>query len=136
MGVARLGSLIDVLVQEDLLDEEGRRNGAAYPPYLPIAIIERASMPDQRIVTGTLKSIRAAMDSIGEQRPPGMIVIGWTVLALWSEGEITVLDEDESLNSETEDMQRVDKWLNGRSWRVQEGLSKAWTELADALVQQ
>lgn len=136
MGVARLGGLVDALRQEDLADGKGRRDGAAYPPYLPIAIIERASMPDQRIIAGTLKSIQAAMDSIGEQRPPGMIVIGWTVLALWGEGEITVLDEEESLDSETRDMQRVGRWLDGRSWRVQEGLSKEWAELADALMQQ
>lgn len=136
MGVARLGGIIDALVQKEVADGKGRRDGAAYPPYLPIAIIESASMPDQRIITGTLKSIQAAMDSIGEQRPPGMIVIGWTVLALWREGEITVLEDDESLNSETRDMKRVEKWLNGRSWRVQEGLSKEWAELADALMQQ
>ena len=91
-------------------------------------------MPDQRIVTGTLKSIQAAMDSIGEQRPPGMIVIGWTVLALWGEGEVTVMDEDEPLKYESRDMQRVERWLNGRNWHVQEGLSKEWSELADALV--
>lgn len=134
MGVARLSGIIDVLTREDLADGKARRDGAPYPPYLPIAIIERASMPDQRIVTGTLKSIQAAMDSIGEQRPPGMIVIGWTVLALWGEGEVTVMDEDESLNYESRDMQRVERWLKGRNSPVQEGLSKEWSELADALV--
>lgn len=134
MGVARLSGIIDVLTQEDLADGKARRDGAPYPPHLPIAIIERASMPDQRIVTGTLKSIQAAMDSIGEQRPPGMIVIGWTVLALWGEGEVTVMDEDEPLNYESRDMQRVERWLSGRNWHVQEGLSKEWSELADALV--
>jgi uroporphyrin-III C-methyltransferase len=135
MGVARLNCLIDTLVQKDLPDGKGRRDGAAYPAHLPIVIIERASMPDQRIIAGTLKGIQAAMESIGEQRPPGMIVIGWTVLALWSEGETTVLDEDESLDPETRDTQRIEKWLNGRSWRVQEGLSKEWAEFADALMQ-
>jgi len=73
------------------------------------------------------------MDSIGEQRPPGMIVIGWAVLALWRKGEITVLDDDESLNSEIMDAQRVEKWLNGRSWRVQEGLSKEWAPIPPIL---
>ena len=115
MGVARLGGIIDTLVQKDVEDGKGRRDGAAYPPHVPIATIERASMPDQRIITGTLESIQAAMDSMGEQRPPGMIVIGWAVLALWRKGEITVLDDDESLNSEIMDVQRVEKWLNGRS---------------------
>lgn len=134
MGVARLSGLLEALTQKDVADGKGQRDGAAYPPYLPIGIIERASMPDQRIVTGTLKSIQAAMDSIGEQRPPGMIVIGWTVLALWGEGEVTVLDEDESLNHESKDMQRVERWLNGRNWRVEEGLRKEWAELVDALV--
>jgi len=136
MGLARLGGIIDALTQKDVAEEKGRRDGAAYPPHLPIAIIESASMPRQRIIAGTLKSIQAAMDSIGEQRPPGMIVIGWAVLALWGEGEITVLGDDESLNSETRDLQRVEKWLNGRSWRVQDGLSKEWAELADVLMQQ
>jgi len=48
MGVARLGGIIDALVQKDVEDGKGRRDGAAYPPHLPIAIIESASMPDQR----------------------------------------------------------------------------------------
>jgi uroporphyrin-III C-methyltransferase len=136
MGVARLGDIINTLIQKAMADGKGRRDGAAYPPYSPIAIIESASMPGQRIIAGTLKSIQAAMDSIGEQRPPGMIVIGWTVLALWGEGEVTVLDDDEFLSSETRDMQRVETWLDGRSWRVQEGLSKEWADLADTLMQQ
>jgi len=54
-----------------------------YPPYLPIAIIERASMPDQHVTSGTLSTIVQALEAGGPQRPPGMIVVGWSVLGLF-----------------------------------------------------
>ncbi|KAG6873078.1 hypothetical protein C0992_009127, partial [Termitomyces sp. T32_za158] len=92
MGVARLPAVIQALT-EDQEQGGGRRDGKAYPPHTPIAIIERASMPDQRVISSTLRDIVRAMDSIGEQRPPGMIIIGWGVLALWGEGDVGVLDE-------------------------------------------
>ncbi|KAE9405761.1 tetrapyrrole methylase [Gymnopus androsaceus JB14] len=57
-------------------------------------IIERASMPDQRVIESTLADIERAMESVevGAQRPPAMMVIGWSVLALWGEGNVDVLD--------------------------------------------
>lgn len=39
-------------------------------------------MPDQRVVYSTLRDVVQALESAGDQRPPGMIVIGWAVLAL------------------------------------------------------
>jgi uroporphyrin-III C-methyltransferase len=110
MGVARLGALLVRL----------RADG--YPPHLPVAIIERASMPDQRAVASTLAHVAAAMESAGEQRPPGMIVVGWAVLALWAQGDMTVLDTP----GEAEDEARVRRWLGDKSWRVMEGFDEAW----------
>ncbi|KAF9071628.1 tetrapyrrole methylase [Rhodocollybia butyracea] len=82
MGVARLGSVVKALL-----------GPGGYPPHLPIAIIERASMPDQRVVESTLEDVERGMDSaeVGAQRPPGMMVIGWSVPALWGEGNVDVL---------------------------------------------
>ena len=126
MGVARLSQIITALVDQS--DSQNRRDGVAFPPYTPIAIVERASMPDQRVITSTLKDIVKALDSNGEQRPPGTMVIGWSVLALSGNGDVTVLDDyDEKLDEE-----RVSRWLGGDDavgWKVQEGLDKRWESL-------
>ena len=126
MGVARLSHIITALV--DTSNSQNRRDGVAFPPYVPIAIIERASMPDQRVITSTLKDIVKAFDSNGEQRPPGMMVIGWSVLALSGNGDISVLDDD----NEGLDEERVLRWLGGNDtvgWKVQEGLDERWGSL-------
>lgn len=127
MGVARLESLIAALVGTDE-SVRGLRDGPAYPKELPIAIIERASMPDQRVVESTLGDIVQALESVGEQRPPGMMVIGWAALALHGQGDIAVLDE----GAEADDTGRVAQWLSGGGttrWRIREGLEEGWQEL-------
>lgn len=97
MGVARLRSVVKTLI--------GSGKDADYPPYVPIAIIERASMPDQRVVESTLEDIEHAMESaeVGAQRPPGMMVIGWSVSALWGDGNVDVLSEGDDGEGETSD---------------------------------
>ena len=126
MGVARLSQIITALV--DPSNSQNRRDGVAFPPYTPIAIIERASMPDQRVIMSTLKDIVKALDSNGEQRPPGTMVIGWSVLALSGNGDVTVLDDyDKGLDEE-----RISRWLGGNDavgWKVQEGLDSRWESL-------
>lgn len=124
MGVARLSQVIAALLAEAGAGT-GRRDGAAYPPHTPIAIIERASMPDQRVISSTLKDVVRALESVGEQRPPGMMVIGWAVLALWGKGNVDVLDECGGRTDEA----RVERWLadhGGMGWRVREGLDDGW----------
>lgn len=123
MGVARITKVLEALMEEEN-EESSRRDGPVYPHNTPIAIIERGSMPDQRIVSSTLKNIAAALDSAGEQRPPGMIVIGWAVLALWGKGDVGVLDE-----GPTKDEERVKKWLGDANWRIREGLDEGWEGL-------
>ncbi|PWN52984.1 hypothetical protein IE53DRAFT_384545 [Violaceomyces palustris] len=98
MGVARLKSVVEILTGEN---EGGERDGAAFPPNTPIAIIERASSKDQRMVASTLDGIVQALERSGEQRPPGMMMIGWSVLSLEGEGDLTCLDEDVKRNVET-----------------------------------
>ncbi|KAI0053399.1 uroporphyrin-III C-m [Auriscalpium vulgare] len=121
MGVARLTQVLDTL----LSPECARRAGTSYPAHTPIAIIERASMPDQRVIASTLVHIGAALESAGPQRPPGMIIIGWAVPALWGDGELTVLDE----GAESRDGERVRRWLDGKRWRVTEGFISEWAAL-------
>jgi hypothetical protein len=89
-GNCEAGSCVDTLQNPDLPPE--KRDGPAHPWYTPIAIIERATMPDQRTVFSTLRDVGAALESVGEQRPPGMIVVGWSVLCLWKQGDVSVLD--------------------------------------------
>ena len=117
MGVARLQSMVEMLL-------EGDAKNVPYPSYVPVAIIERASMLDQRVITARLSDIVEALDSSGEQRPPGLLVIGWSVLSLFGEGDMTVLDEKD--DNKALDTIRVDKWLEGRRWRVVEGLDPLW----------
>jgi uroporphyrin-III C-methyltransferase len=125
MGVARLPQVLESLTGDD--PERLKRDGTRYPSYTPIALVERASMPDQRVVEGTLQSIETAMASAGEQRPPGMLIIGWSCLALWGEGDTSILDDAEE--GETKDRGRVAKWLRGERWRIREGLDADWEEL-------
>ena len=123
MGVARLPQVLETLLSSNI--SPSRRGGSAYPSHTPIALIERASMPDQRVVCATLDSISAAMESVGEQRPPGMIVIGWSILSLWGDGDMKILDD----GAEDLDEARVRGWLGDTRWRVVEGLDAGWNSV-------
>ena len=120
MGVARLPQVLETLQAESAPS----RDGPAYPPSTPIALIERASMPDQRVICSTLSGIAAGLESVGEQRPPGMLVVGWSVLSLWGKGDMTSLDD----GAEASDGERVKTWLGNKLWRVTEGVEAAWEE--------
>lgn len=74
MGVGNLGSIARRLI------EAGR------PPHEPVRVIERATLPDQRAVSGTLSSIDAVAREAG-LRAPAVIVVGPVVGAL--DGEDT-----------------------------------------------
>ncbi|KAG8950477.1 hypothetical protein FRC04_007492 [Tulasnella sp. 424] len=108
MGVARLSQLVTALTEPEddnivsgsskMEGETGRgrtrrRRGAAYPGWTPIAIIERASCPDQRVLVSTLNDVEEALTRLGEQRPPGMIVVGWAAVSLAGSGDLGVLDD-------------------------------------------
>lgn len=121
MGVARLQAVLQTLLCDG--KDEGRE-GERYPPCLPVAIVERASMPDQRVVCSTLRNIVSALESSGEQRPPGLLVIGWAVLSLWGSGDMTVLDGG---SNDEHDLQRTERWLDGKQWRISEGLDPLWS---------
>lgn len=124
MGVARIQQVIDSLVNG--ADENHRRDGQSYPPNTPIAIIERASMPDQRVISSTLSDIVRALESNGEQRPPGMMIVGWAALALHEQGDMGILDE----GGESQDEARVMSWLGGDDrWKMREGLDTGWETL-------
>ncbi|KAM5539972.1 hypothetical protein V8D89_006475 [Ganoderma adspersum] len=123
MGVARLPQVLETL-QSDDVGAAKRRDGHAYPSSTPIALIERASMPDQRVIVSTLRDITAALDSVGEQRPPGMLVIGWSIPSLWEKGDVSILDE----GAEARDEERVRTWLGEKLWRVTEGIETGWED--------
>lgn len=123
MGVARLPQVLETLQASDQ-NMASRRNGPAYPSCTPIAIIERASMPDQRVVMSTLRDIEKALNSVGEQRPPGMIVVGWSILSLWGKGDMTLLDH----GAEAHDEERIERWLGDSLWEVRDGLDATWED--------
>ncbi|SCV71611.1 BQ2448_3199 [Microbotryum intermedium] len=125
MGVARLESLVEALLTH---------KESAYPPYLPIALIERASSPDQRVVCATIETLSDVLKRLSPHRPPGMLVIGWGVMCLEGtegKGDMTVLDAsaDEGL-----DRQRVEGWLGENGYRVKEGLGEGWRALTQGWV--
>ncbi|EKM61761.1 uncharacterized protein PHACADRAFT_112611 [Phanerochaete carnosa HHB-10118-sp] len=124
MGIARLPQILETLQSADPI-VASRRNGAAYPTGLPVALIERASMPDQRVIVSTLRHIAAALERAGEQRPPGMLIVGWSVLSLWDKGDVSVLDE----GAEEQDEERIKWWLGDKKWRATEGLEAGWDSL-------
>ena len=123
MGVARLPEVLETL-QAAEGECATRRNGPSYPSCTPIALIERASMPDQRVISSTLRDIAAALESVGEQRPPGMLVVGWSVVSLWKEGDVSILEE----GAEARDEERLKTWLGEKPWRVTEGLDAGWED--------
>jgi len=118
MGVARLQRVVDALLGVSSLSGPAPASTSTssitttttpytptrYPPYLP--------------------------EAGGPQRPPGMIVVGWSGLGLWGDGAAgeEVLDEgegdDEGARKER-DERRVKGWLGGEGWRVREGLDEA-----------
>ncbi|KAK6201018.1 methionine metabolism [Scheffersomyces amazonensis] len=65
MALHRIVELIPKLIEE--------KN---WSPDLPVAIIERASCPDQRIIRTTLSSVAEAVEACGS-RPPGLFVTGY-----------------------------------------------------------
>ncbi|ORX98221.1 uroporphyrin-III C-m [Basidiobolus meristosporus CBS 931.73] len=54
-----------------------------YPADCPVAIVERASCPDQRVLRGTVNTICEIVDRVGTT-PPGTLIVGQAVNALAS----------------------------------------------------
>ncbi|GAA5990013.1 hypothetical protein JCM10908_002420 [Rhodotorula pacifica] len=118
MGVARLESLVAGLLNHP---------STPYPPHLPIALVERASAPDQRVVATTISRIAEVLASLPPHRPPGMIVVGWAVMCLDGEGDMGILDAEPATDEE-----RVARWLGPTGYKVREGLSDEWMGLLKA----
>jgi uroporphyrin-III C-methyltransferase len=71
MALHRIIELIPKLIEENSWD-----------PDLPVAIIEKASSPDQRIIRTTLSRVAQAVEACGS-RPPGLFVTGYACEALY-----------------------------------------------------
>ena len=117
MGVARLTEIVRGMMEDN------------YPNHLPTCIIERGTMPDQRVVRSTLGGIVEAMSDsrVGAQRPPGMMVIGWACLGITGGAEGVSEDEGDGLTNR--DLERVGRWLGGERFVVVEGLDEGWQGL-------
>ena len=63
MSLHRLSALVDDLTKK------------GYPKELPVAVLERASCPDQRVIRTSLEHVCAAVEEEGS-RPPGLLVVG------------------------------------------------------------
>ena len=130
MGVARLAAVVDTLLQPDI--DASARSGAAYPRCIPIAVIERASSGDQRMIASTLdRIVNVVTERLPDgPRPPSMIVVGWTLLSL--AGDVPgnrVLDDAASENVAELDCARVERWLGADGYRITEGLPSGFAFL-------
>ncbi|KDN39360.1 hypothetical protein RSAG8_08877, partial [Rhizoctonia solani AG-8 WAC10335] len=111
-------------------------SGPVYPPSTPIAIIERASMPDQRLIATSLDRVERALEREGGGRPPGMIIVGWAVVALAKSGKNAREETDGGIvdikgdglgpYDEARDRARLEQWLGGREYAVREGMEDGW----------
>lgn len=63
MALHRLAALVDSLLAK------------GYPADLSVAVLERASCPDQRVIRTSLQHVCAAVEEEGS-RPPGLLVVG------------------------------------------------------------
>ena len=122
MGVARLRSLVDSLIDHPT---------SPYPSYLPIALIERASSADQRVVASTIGHLADVLETLPPHRPPGMIVVGWAVMCLDDQGDMTILDDEEE--DEMKDRKRVERWNGEMGYRVREGLGEDWRSIVEVI---
>ncbi len=66
MGLAQLRSMIAGLA------------AAGAPPTLPAAVIERATLPDQRVIAGTLASLADQVEA-AQVRSPALLIVGEVV---------------------------------------------------------
>lgn len=64
MALHRIVELIPHLIEQK-----------SWRPDLPVAIVERASCPDQRVIRTTLEKAPAAVEALGS-RPPGLFIAG------------------------------------------------------------
>jgi len=114
MGVARLKEMTQTMMK------------MGYPEYLPTCVIERGTMPDQRVIRSTVGGIADAMSDprIGPQRPPGMMVVGWCCLGV-AKG-VEGVSEDEGEGLQERDIERTARWLGGERFTVTEGLDDSW----------
>ena len=122
MGVAVLPQLVEALLKHPK---------SVYPPYLPIALIERASSPDQRTISATISTLPSVLASLSAHRPPGMLVIGWGVMCLEGtdgKGDMKILDEDRGAEW---DEAKVKGWLGTKGYRVKEGLGEGWRSVVE-----
>lgn len=71
-----------------------------WDPNLPVAIIERASSPDQRIIRTTLSRVAEAVEACGS-RPPGLLVTGYSCGVINGSSTDTPWQVEEGYDSST-----------------------------------
>ncbi|KAH5252568.1 hypothetical protein HBI24_104780 [Parastagonospora nodorum] len=80
MSLHRLSALVDDLTKK------------GYPKELPVAVLERASCPDQRVIRTNLEHVCAAVEEEGS-RPPGLLVVGHACKVLMKYEQKWVVEE-------------------------------------------
>ncbi|KAI5960181.1 MET1 [Candida pseudojiufengensis] len=88
MALHRIIELIPVLI-----------NDKNWPSNLPVAIIEKASCPDQRIIRTTLSKLDKVVEIFGS-RPPGLLVTGYACEVIHKNSELKDWIIEEGFNYE------------------------------------
>ncbi|AOW27331.1 uroporphyrinogen-III C-methyltransferase [Candida albicans P37037] len=104
MALHRVVELIPLLVNDKKWDEN-----------LPVAIVERASCPDQRVIRTTLSKVGDAVEACGS-RPPGLLVTGYAceVICKNSGSESLPWVVEEGCNSGDDgELKRIVELVNG-----------------------
>lgn len=78
--LARHGATLALFLSVTLLDEVTRALVPSYGADCPVAVVHKATCPDQRVVTGTLADIRAKVRAAGI-RSQSMILVGRVLTA-------------------------------------------------------
>ena len=78
--LARHGATMALFLSITLLEEVSAQLIPAYGADCPVAVVHKASCPDQKIVTGTLADIRAKVKAAGI-KTQSMILVGRTLTA-------------------------------------------------------
>lgn len=81
MALHRIDILVDTLIDND------------WDINLPVAIVERASCPDQRVTRTLLKYLPQVVQEIGS-RPPGLLITGFSVNKLITNESLIKFDDN------------------------------------------
>ncbi|TLD25708.1 uroporphyrin-III C-methyltransferas-like protein [Venturia nashicola] len=115
MALHRLESLVESLVTKS---EDPKTS--LWPKNTPVAIVERASCRDQRVIRSTLEHVCLAVEELGS-RPPGLLILGKACAVLHGTRDRWTVEEGFSGMDFLTDMGICEEIVEGKG-RVEEAV--------------